>query len=133
MLTIAAMSDLSQSDKLSSRSLPSIVNALDALTTQLRAEGWKYRGSRVTKEAVHNTAVLYFLSLPLEQQRVILAERIAQLETAVGSDPSSQPFAVTKPTNAARLIARRVKTPGKSQTKTETETKPSGAKAKQDG
>lgn len=78
---MGVMRELSDDFKLSVRSVAEVFAVLNDLDTRFgRSKRVKFRGKRMTREALVNAAVLHLGSLPAQEQEVALAGSVARLE-----------------------------------------------------
>jgi hypothetical protein len=86
---IADMRELSDNFKLSVRSLSQVFGVLNDLDSAFgRTMAIKFRGKRLTREAIVNAAILHLGSLGSAEQERALTAAIARLEAMLSDDPA---------------------------------------------
>lgn len=83
---------LSFGEKLTTRTAPEIVEAVDHLHAEMKASGVRFRDKKVSKEAILSAIVLYFIENEPETDRVKLVKQwVKRYEEVLGDRPTEPP------------------------------------------
>jgi hypothetical protein len=93
-VTIQVMRDLDRDQRISARSIPEIIGAMErALSRYGESRRVKFRSRKLSNEAFINAALLHVLELPAEEQERVLGAAIKRLEAILkGTAAEAFPF-----------------------------------------
>ena len=97
---MSAMRDLRREHRLTARSLPELIGWIEEALLRHRLKHFKFRGRKLSGEAVVNAALLHFLSQSEDEQAAILKDQLVRLEQMLDV-PESEPL------EAARWLSPR--------------------------
>jgi hypothetical protein len=84
---MVGMRELSRQDRITARSLPELVEAIEnAISAYGRSKAVRFRGRKLSREGFVNAAILALLELPAVDQERALARAVARLEAILASD-----------------------------------------------
>jgi hypothetical protein len=84
---MVGMRELSRQDRITARSLPELVEAIEnAISAYGRSKAVRFRGRKLSREGFVNAAILALLELPAADQERALARAVARLEAILASD-----------------------------------------------